>query len=52
MAETEIAALAAREERVEQLERDRDALLEFYADAVPETLDRLDGEEGTGSTGC
>jgi hypothetical protein len=45
MAEAEMAALAAREEHVEQLERDRDALLEFYADAVPETLDRLDGEE-------
>jgi DNA-binding FadR family transcriptional regulator len=45
MAEAEIAALAAQEERVEELERDRDALLEFYAGAVPEALDRLDGEE-------
>ena len=44
-AEAEIAALAAQEERVEELERDRDALLEFYAGAVPEALDRLDGEE-------
>jgi Recombinase zinc beta ribbon domain len=44
-AEAEIAALAAREERAEELERDRDALLELYAGAVPETLDRLDGEE-------
>src|SRR5215213_6886237 len=35
MAEAEIAALANREERVEELERDRDALLEFYAGAVP-----------------
>jgi DNA-binding FadR family transcriptional regulator len=41
MAEAEIAALAAQEE----LERDRDALIEFYAGAVPEALDRLDGEE-------
>jgi hypothetical protein len=30
---------------VEELERDRDALIEFYAGAVPEALDRLDGEE-------
>jgi hypothetical protein len=45
MAEAEIAALAAQEERVEELERDRDALLEFYAGAVPEALDQLDGEE-------
>jgi hypothetical protein len=45
MAEAELAALAAREERVEELERDRDALLEIYAGAIPETLDRLDGEE-------
>ena len=45
MAEAEIAALAAQEERVEELERDRDALIEFYAGAVPEALDQLDGEE-------
>ena len=45
MAEAEIAALAAQEERVEELERDRDALLEFYAGAVPEALDSFDGEE-------
>jgi hypothetical protein len=45
MAEAEIVALAAHEERVEELERDRDALLEFYAGAVPEALDQLDGEE-------
>ncbi|MGH3145710.1 MAG: zinc ribbon domain-containing protein, partial [Rubrobacter sp.] len=45
MAEAEIAALAAQEERVEELERDRDALLESYAGAVPEALDRLEGEE-------
>ena len=43
-AEAEIAALAAQEERVEELERDRDALLEFYAGAVPEALDQLHGE--------
>jgi hypothetical protein len=45
MAEAELAALAAREERAEELERDRDALLEIYAGAIPEALDRLDGEE-------
>ena len=45
MAEAELVALAAREERVEELERDRDALLEIYAGAIPEALDRLDGEE-------
>jgi hypothetical protein len=45
MAEAEIAALAAQEERVEELERDRDALLEIYAGAIPEALDRLEGEE-------
>jgi hypothetical protein len=45
MAEAEVAALAAQEERVEALERDRDALLEFYVGAVPEALDQLDGEE-------
>jgi hypothetical protein len=44
MAEAEIAALAAHEERVEELERDRDALLEFYAGAVHEALDQLHGE--------
>jgi hypothetical protein len=44
-AEAEIAALAAQEERVEELERDRDALLKFYASAVPEALDQLDEVE-------
>jgi site-specific DNA recombinase len=45
MAEAEIAALGVHEERVEELERDRDALLEAYAGAVPEALDQLDREE-------
>ena len=45
MAEAEIVALTVQEERVEELERDRDALIEFYAGAVPEALDRLDAEE-------
>ena len=41
IAEAEIAALADQEERVEEPERDRDALIEFYAGTVPEALDRL-----------
>jgi site-specific DNA recombinase len=45
MAEAEIAALAAQEERAEELERDRDTLLEVYAGSVPEALDQLDGDE-------
>jgi len=45
MAEPELAALATREERMKELERDRDALLALYAGAILEALDRLDGEE-------
>ena len=41
----EIAALVAQDERVEKLDRDRDALLESYVGAVSEALDQLDGEE-------
>lgn len=44
LAEAELAALQAREKRMEKLERDRDALLEFWADAVPEALDEVVGE--------
>ena len=44
-AEAEIAALAVQEERVEELERDRNALLELYAGAVLEALDQLDEVE-------
>jgi site-specific DNA recombinase len=45
MAEAELAALDAREERVLELEADRDALLVSYAEVVPEALDGLSGEE-------
>jgi hypothetical protein len=45
VAEAELAALDAREERVQELEADRDALLASYAEMVPETLDQLSGEE-------
>src|SRR5688572_14686356 len=38
-AERELEALRGRQEIVEQLKRDRDTLLEHYADMVPEALD-------------
>jgi hypothetical protein len=44
-AERELEALRGRREIIEQLERDRDALLEHYAAMVPEALDELTGEE-------
>ena len=53
MAEAEIVALTVQEERVEELERDRDALIEFYAGAVPEALGSGSTQRReTGSTGC
>jgi hypothetical protein len=45
VAEAELVALDAREERVRELEADRDALLASYAEVVPEALDGLSGEE-------
>jgi recombinase-like zinc beta ribbon protein len=44
-ARRELAALDDRRERLEELERDRDALMGRYAAMVPEALDRLTGEE-------
>jgi site-specific DNA recombinase len=41
----ELATVTSREERVEQLERDADALLSSYCAAVPEALATLTGEE-------
>ena len=41
----ELDALRRRTERLEGLEQDRDALLEFYASAVPEELERMRPEE-------
>ncbi len=41
----ELEALRGHRERVEQLERDRDALMKRYAEMVPEKLDRLSPEE-------
>jgi hypothetical protein len=46
-AEAELAALETREERVRELEADRDALLASYAEMVPEALEGLSGEERT-----
>jgi hypothetical protein len=45
VAEAELEALEAREERVRELEADRDALLASYAEVVPEALGGLSGEE-------
>ena len=45
IAEAELAALDAREERANELKADRDDLLASYAEMVPEALDELSGEE-------
>ena len=47
VAEAELKALEAREERLRELETDRDALIASYAETVPEALDRLSAEERT-----
>jgi site-specific DNA recombinase len=44
-ARRELDALAGRQERLAELERDRDTLLERYAGLVPEALDTLTAEE-------
>lgn len=44
-AEGELAALERAQDRVAELERDRDALLASYAEMVPEALDELTGAE-------
>jgi site-specific DNA recombinase len=44
-ARRELDALKGRRERIEQLERDAAALLEHYAELVPEDLDNLTAEE-------
>lgn len=44
-AEEGLNALGRRRARLEELERDRDALMESYAGAVPGALDGLDPEE-------
>ncbi len=45
VAEAELAALSFREERVRELEADRDALVASYAEKVPEALGFLSGTE-------
>jgi len=45
IAEAELKALDAHEERVRELEADRDALVASYAEVMPEALDGLSGEE-------
>ena len=44
-AEDELALIRGRKENLEELERDRDALLESYAEMTPEGLDALTPEE-------
>jgi flagellar motility protein MotE (MotC chaperone) len=45
LAEEELRALQHRTERLEQLERDRDKLLESYAGLMPDAIDALGPEE-------
>jgi hypothetical protein len=45
LAQAQLDALALREQRVEDLEADRDTLLRDMADMVPESLDGHSGEE-------
>ena len=45
MAEEELHALQRRTEHLAQLERDRDGLLESYADLMPEAIDALEPDE-------
>ncbi len=44
-AEKELRAIRGRQEALEELERDRDTLLESYAAMMPEALDSLAPEE-------
>src|ERR671915_468035 len=45
MAEDELAIIRGQKENLEELERDRDALLESYVEMTPEGLDALTPEE-------
>ena len=44
-AEQELEIIKGRQARIEQLERDKDALLQQYSDVAPEALDALTPEE-------
>jgi hypothetical protein len=41
----ELAAIKGRQERIEQLERDKDTLLQQYTEVAPEAVDALAPEE-------
>jgi hypothetical protein len=41
----ELGRLHSRRERVEELERNRDAVIESYPGVLPDALDALSGEE-------
>ncbi|MDP9457260.1 MAG: hypothetical protein M3Q60_16110, partial [Actinomycetota bacterium] len=43
-AETALVEIAGRDEKLKELERDREATLRAYGEAAPEALDALDGE--------
>lgn len=45
VAERELGALRTHQERVEQLEKDKEALLRSYQDVAPEALEKLSPEE-------
>jgi hypothetical protein len=45
LAQAELVVLEMREERVKELKKDRDALLESWAGILPEALEGLTGEE-------
>jgi hypothetical protein len=45
VAQAELGSIGARRERVEALESDRDDLLDYVADIVPEELDELTGQQ-------
>jgi len=45
LARAELGRLQRRRERIEELERDRDAIIESYAGMLPDALDALSGEE-------
>jgi len=45
LARAELGRLLKRRERVEDLEQDRDAVIESYAGMLPEALEALSGEE-------
>ena len=51
-AKGELEAIRSREERLEALERDKDALLDSYAEMAPPPSTASRPRSATGSTGC